>query len=273
MKRISVTVVLLLLVAAVASATSMIPKEVRVDAKSNGQTIHLFVGQVLSLSLRENPSTGFRWTVEDFKPSVLEQLETVYKPAAGVGGAGEKIFGFSAKRAGETNLELHYGRPWQETVPSEKFQVKLKVTKAGSPSNVHLADSGPRPGPVMNIGTISSIVQALADLKGNELKATSAIEFRPGETKEYVGLIIFRTGEERPRCPHEKLPMNNRALKNTVKNLVAHYGKKAEGKSLGFLTGGFSPPGFVQVTIVGTGLGLYFNKNTGEPMGKLTGKL
>jgi len=251
----------------------MIPKEVRIDDMSNGKDLTVYVGQTLSISLAENPTTGYRWTVEDYKPALLEQLETIFKASGPTtpGSGGTRIFGFLAKKAGETALALEYQRPWSETAPPAKtFSVKLKIVKAGSMPDV----SKPRPGPGMNLGkTLSELSAELGKLKGKELDQTSVVETRlQNGNKEYVSLVVVTDGRL-PRCPHEKLPVTNRALATMVKSLLGHYGKNAAGKELAFLLGGLPQPGYVQVTLTGTGLGLYFNIETGEPMGKLTGKL
>ena len=122
--------------------------------------------------------------------------------------------------------------------------------------------------------TLKSLKNELKELTSEELKATSVVETRgQGPNKTYVKLLIVKDDHQLPRCPHEKLPMNNDALLTMVGKLSAHYGKAADNKELAFLPGGFSPPGYCQATLMGTGLGLYFNTETGQPMGKLTGKL
>lgn len=133
----------------------------------------------------------------------------------------------------------------------------------------------PKPGPEMGTGMpLKELKSELRDLTDDELNATSVVETRGfGPNKEYVKLIIVKDDNELPRCPHEKLPVNNRALKSMVESLSSHYGSKADRKELGFLKGGFNPPGYCQVTLSDTGLGLYFDCKTGKPMGKLTGSL
>ena len=123
--------------------------------------------------------------------------------------------------------------------------------------------------------SLSELREALRGLDGDELQATSAVEFRiqPGGKREYVAFLCPSDDNSRPRCPHEKLPMNNGALKTMVGSLIDHYGSKATKKDLTFLKGGVTPPGYSQVTLEGTGLGLYFENATGKPMGKLTGSL
>lgn len=135
------------------------------------------------------------------------------------------------------------------------------------------ATSGPRPRPGPEMGVGMSLKELKSELRGltqDELKATSAVEL----TQEGYGpLIVIRDDHAQPRCQNEKLPMNNGALLNMVEKLSAHYGQKADKKEVAFLKGGFNPPGYTQVTLQGTGLGLYFDTQTGDPMGKLTGSL
>ncbi|MBF0544622.1 MAG: protease inhibitor I42 family protein [Candidatus Riflebacteria bacterium] len=139
MKRLFLVTLLLLGISGLTFATSMLPKEVCIDNTSNGKEMTLFVGQTLSLSLEENPATGYRWTIEDFKPSVLEQLEAIFKQPAKsdpADSSGKRIFGFLAKKVGETPLKLEYQRPWSETTkPAQTFSINLKIVKAKTPSN------------------------------------------------------------------------------------------------------------------------------------------
>lgn len=122
--------------------------------------------------------------------------------------------------------------------------------------------------------TLSQLKDQLRGLSGEELSATSAIEFRGfGAQKEYVGFVLITNDNQKPRCPHDRLPMNNGALKTMVNALIDHYGAKGARRELAFLNGGICPPGYTQVTLSDTGLGLYFDKATGQPMGKLTGSL
>ncbi len=133
----------------------------------------------------------------------------------------------------------------------------------------------PKPGSGM--GTHMPLKELKSELRAlteSELDATSVVEVRgTGPQKEFVKLIVVMDDARLPRCPHVKLPMNNRSLSTMVEKLSSHYGKEADNKELSFLTGGFNPPGYCQVTLEGTGLGLYFEKATGQPMGKLTGTL
>lgn len=86
--------------------------------------IDLHVGQTLTLTLPSNPTTGFRWKLEDAATGVLRSLgPEVYntpEDAGVVGGAGESSWRFQASAAGEGRLLLTYQRPWETDVAPER---------------------------------------------------------------------------------------------------------------------------------------------------------
>lgn len=145
------------------------------------------------------------------------------------------------------------------------FQGAPKLSKAG---HSHSA------GEMSTCASLSSLAHELKGLDEKELSATSVIEYTgSGAKKEYVGFVLVTDDHQRPRCPHDRLPMNNAALKTMVGALLKHYGDSARKKELAFITDGAPTPGYTQVTLSGTGLGLYFETSTGKPMGKLTGSI
>lgn len=179
--------------------------------------------------------------------------------------------------------------------------MKIKVHKSGSPrdvavlnsqklnqpirSDVQNADSPnanfsratapevtPKAGSLMKTGmTVGQIASELKGLNGPALKYFSCIEFRPGTPVENVGLIINTDGKS-PRCPNQKLVMDNHHLRVMLDQIISFYGKKAESYELGFYAG-MHQPGCVELTLVGTGLALPFNIKSAEVMGKLIGAL
>ncbi len=129
--------------------------------------------------------------------------------------------------------------------------------------------------PSPETSTCVSLKELKSQLRGlteAELDATSAVELSIGQMNP-IGFLLIRDDKIQPRCPKQHLPMNNRALSTMVESLSKHYGKAADSKTLAFLNGGMSQPGYTQITLEGTGLGLYFSTDSGQPMGKLTGKL
>ncbi|MBF0499318.1 MAG: protease inhibitor I42 family protein [Candidatus Riflebacteria bacterium] len=105
-----------------------------VGEKDNGNTVTIQKGQDILISLPENGTTGYRWTVENFTPSVLEQQESTYKPDSTsgnltpIGSGGTRTISFLGKKIGSSKLELHYSRPWEEnSKPAKVFAITIIV--------------------------------------------------------------------------------------------------------------------------------------------------
>lgn len=101
------------------------------DAESECPT-HLQVGQTLTLTLPSNPSTGYRWRVENPAANVLRSLgpEVYSAPEEEdvVGSAGVSTWRYQANSAGEAQLVLVYQQPWAADVaPVQNFDCKVIV--------------------------------------------------------------------------------------------------------------------------------------------------
>lgn len=104
---------------------------VELDAESECPT-RLQVGQALTLSLPSNPSTGYRWRVENSASSVLRILSPeVYSAPEEeevVGSAGVSTWRFLANSTGDARLVLVYQQPWAADVaPVQTFDCKVIV--------------------------------------------------------------------------------------------------------------------------------------------------
>ena len=109
-------------------------KEVKLDASANGSQVELQKGQTLVITLKSNPTTGFRWEMVEAEESILRQMgEPEFKvsdprepPPPGTGGW--ETWRFEAMSPGQTALELVYHRPWEEDVePLETFSLQVVV--------------------------------------------------------------------------------------------------------------------------------------------------
>jgi len=95
--------------------------------------IQLAVGDVVTLKLDANPSTGYAWTVVRNDAALLEPLgeprfEQGDPPATGpLGASGRQVFRFQAKAAGRENLQLHYHRSWEEKPPLKTFAIEALI--------------------------------------------------------------------------------------------------------------------------------------------------
>jgi len=101
--------------------------DLQLDASANGTTQALKVGEILSITLESNPSTGYAWFASSSNPEVLAQLgESQYaEPEASasqpmLGAAGSETLFFEAKAAGTVTLTLEYKRGWETNVTPEK---------------------------------------------------------------------------------------------------------------------------------------------------------
>jgi inhibitor of cysteine peptidase len=95
-------------------------------------------GKEFSITLDSNPTTGYQWQLA--KP--LDETRTKYlanryvKPESKLAGAGGKqVWEFRALRAGKTEIDLEYVRPWEQGVqPAQttNFVVVVTATKETS---------------------------------------------------------------------------------------------------------------------------------------------
>jgi predicted secreted protein len=95
-----------------------------VDASANGGSVRLAPGQPLLIRLDENPTTGYRWTVES---SLGLQIDAnVFIPGApGVGATGERRLTLHATSAGTYRLVLAQRRQWE---PPENVSARFELT-------------------------------------------------------------------------------------------------------------------------------------------------
>jgi inhibitor of cysteine peptidase len=92
--------------------------------------VEAHVGDTLVLRLDENPATGYRWTMEERDGEVLETHSSVYAagPGAGVGGGGQRVLTFKARKAGQAILRLERRRAWErDAAAAEQLVIAVNV--------------------------------------------------------------------------------------------------------------------------------------------------
>ena len=102
--------------------------EIQLTAADNGKTIEPKTGQVVSITLDANPTTGYTWAV--VAPSdeqILRQVgEIEFEPESdAIGAGGVQIIRFDVVHAGQTTLKLVYHRPWESVEPLETFSITV----------------------------------------------------------------------------------------------------------------------------------------------------
>ena len=126
---------ILLLHASGAVAAETGKAQAKVDAMQslteadNERTVDLRVGDSVRLTLPENATTGYRWTVDHFDREVVEPAGSEPHYAGGaVGAAGQVTFDFKAKQAGSGEVALKYWRHFEgEGSVVKRFRFRLNA--------------------------------------------------------------------------------------------------------------------------------------------------
>jgi len=102
--------------------------ELRLTQSSNGSTVSVRTGDAIRVELPEIPTTGYRWTLA-LHDDILRPTGDDFQISSsqGIGGGGIRIFHFTARHPGDTNLRLTLVRPWQQNSPSETFSIQVHV--------------------------------------------------------------------------------------------------------------------------------------------------
>ncbi len=91
-----------------------------IDSSADGRLIQLETGDTLVVRLRGNPSTGASWAfIEPPNPMVLEQvgeMSFVADEEDVCGSPGTFTLRFRAAKSGTTQLNLEYGRAWEDEI-------------------------------------------------------------------------------------------------------------------------------------------------------------
>lgn len=84
----------------------------------------------MEINLSENPSTGFRWSLEKMDADRLTLLSSDYVPAdsSEVGRSGKRIWRFKAVSPGNAHVALKRWREWEgDKSIVERFEINLSV--------------------------------------------------------------------------------------------------------------------------------------------------
>lgn len=92
----------------------------------------LKTGQTLMLMLPSNPTTGYRWLMQNPAPSVLNSLGpevfNASKEVGLVGEGGQSVWRYRAATSGSGHLMMVYQQPWAPEVrPERTFDCVITV--------------------------------------------------------------------------------------------------------------------------------------------------
>lgn len=94
--------------------------------QDSGRTVEIRAGAVLTVRLKENPTMGYRWTVDE--AGNLERMGDRFEVDGAIGAGGVRIFQFRASRVGSCELSMKNCREWEaESSVIDRFDAKIIV--------------------------------------------------------------------------------------------------------------------------------------------------
>jgi predicted secreted protein len=96
----------------------------------SSQKSEISVGEVLSITLPCNATTGYSWQLKSINRKVALPTGPVQEnaPKSGALGAGGScVFNVQGVKAGKTKAILEYRRPWEKGKPAKTFTAEIKV--------------------------------------------------------------------------------------------------------------------------------------------------
>jgi inhibitor of cysteine peptidase len=101
-----------------------------VTQAENGKVIEVHPGDSIAIQLKENPTTGYTWAVDQGNDALLALQDSHYTqgPGMGVGGGGERNLIFQAQKAGTVPLQLKLWRSWVgDASITERFAITITI--------------------------------------------------------------------------------------------------------------------------------------------------
>lgn len=98
---------------------------------ANGKEAQLRSGQEFTVTLVENPTTGYRWTVVEPLPLSVRIIGDRFVTGADKPGApGVRRWQFTTQdQTGQGILRFRLARSWQSTDEGRAFEITLRVSK------------------------------------------------------------------------------------------------------------------------------------------------
>lgn len=97
--------------------------------EDDGREIEVRPRDEFEIQVPETRTAGYRWRAKRVADPACEMVSERSETAPGkVGGSGSHHFFFRALTAGTAEIELHYGRSWeQDQGPAKTFRLKVHV--------------------------------------------------------------------------------------------------------------------------------------------------
>jgi len=104
------------------------------DAQESSEAIRLVVGATKTISLEENPSTGFRWQINtaqsaNFGAVRLNDLGYRRGSRQLIGAPGVHRWRIKGRAAGNAQIVFDYARSWEHVAPAKRHTVRVEITR------------------------------------------------------------------------------------------------------------------------------------------------
>jgi inhibitor of cysteine peptidase len=104
------------------------------QAEETAETIRLLVGGARTIGLTENPSTGYRWSLNQAASRNLALIAIADAGFASrtqgkriVGAPGTRRFRVTARSPGTALAVFDYSRPWERVAPARRHSVTIEI--------------------------------------------------------------------------------------------------------------------------------------------------
>jgi inhibitor of cysteine peptidase len=102
------------------------------DQTDAGRARAAVPGDTVVVALDETPTSGYRWEIDSFDPTVLVAAGDEYSASTSgrMGGGGVHRFRFEVVGAGSSRVRLIRRRPWDPASIAETFETTIHATVA-----------------------------------------------------------------------------------------------------------------------------------------------
>ena len=97
-----------------------------------GKRLKVGQGALIVIKLKENPTTGYRWAIDNVDGQVLQSERAGFDvgKGGGVGGGGERTFSFTSRQTGTATIQLKLRREWEgDRSIIDRFTVIIEVVE------------------------------------------------------------------------------------------------------------------------------------------------
>jgi predicted secreted protein len=101
------------------------------DKNDGGRTVRVRKGELITVRLPENPTTGYRWTVSKAPEGVVSPTGDAYEARSDKPGSGGlRSFHFQATQPGRAIIKLMHHRSWEsKEVALDNFEFIVEIAE------------------------------------------------------------------------------------------------------------------------------------------------